>query len=657
MSRMRRFQWLARIAGQQAKGNSCHSTSRQDRRLRVEQLEDRRLLAVFSVSNLGDAGAGSLRQAMIDANGAAGADTIDFSVTGTINIASQLPTITDDVTITGPGADQLTIDAGDGTDNTFGTGDGFRIFNIGTAGDFDTELFLYSSTGGSVLASNDDSSPSSGGGGSTSVRDSYFEYTFSAAGTYVIGVGKFNSTGGIGGITGDAPDTGDSYTLQVSVENHPLGGGGVDPVPEAEPNSSIATAHNIDGAGWNLSSNSNIANSTTIPHITVEGTGDGTFDYYSFTIANAGDTTVFDIDNKANLFEVFLSGLTLIGGDVSGEGGAIINSADLTVTSSTISGNSTELVGGGIFNNGTATITSSTISGNSAPIGSEILLIGIGSANLNDNNLLGDSSKTTAQALDGVSAGASDILATSDGGSPTALGAILGPLADNGGPTRTHALMPDSPALDAANSAELTDQRSLTVPVDLASVPNATGGNGSDIGAYEAQVAPSADFVDDDIITGLDFLAWQLGFGTTSGAMRADGNSDDDGDVDASDLAAWEATYGLVELTPLIAAASSPVAAISEQAVASSLPANFIVNPSALGFGLNMVTTVQEPAAAEATTQHIDEAFDRVWPTLPVQTDDLLSDDPVRAADVDSPATTQDEIFALLAGDKDFVGV
>ena len=56
-----------------------------------------------------------------------GRETIDFSVTGTIDIASQLPTITDNVTINGAG--QITIDAGNGTDNTFNTQDGYRIFD------------------------------------------------------------------------------------------------------------------------------------------------------------------------------------------------------------------------------------------------------------------------------------------------------------------------------------------------------------------------------------------------------------------------------------------------------------------------------------------------------------------------------------------------
>jgi len=60
------------------------------RPLHVEQLEDRRLLAVFSVDNLNDSGAGSLREAIGLANADTVADEITFSVTGTIDLASQL---------------------------------------------------------------------------------------------------------------------------------------------------------------------------------------------------------------------------------------------------------------------------------------------------------------------------------------------------------------------------------------------------------------------------------------------------------------------------------------------------------------------------------------------------------------------------------------
>ena len=65
----------------------------------------------------------------------------------------------------------------------------------------------------------------------------------------------------------------------------------------------------------------------------------------------------------------------------------------------------------------------------------------------------------------------------------------LGPLADNGGPTPTHALRFDSPAIDAGHSGgATTDQRGLARPIDDPNTPNAGGGEGCDIGAYEAIV-------------------------------------------------------------------------------------------------------------------------------------------------------------------------
>nr|BBJ47930.1 hypothetical protein SAVMC3_05590 [Streptomyces avermitilis] len=51
----------------------------------------------------------------------------------------------------------------------------------------------------------------------------------------------------------------------------------------------------------------------------------------------------------------------------------------------------------------------------------------------------------------------------------------MGPLADNGGPTDTTALLPGSPALDAADGCPATDQRGVARPQ----------GTACDIGAYE----------------------------------------------------------------------------------------------------------------------------------------------------------------------------
>lgn len=74
--------------------------------------------ATFTVTNTDDSGAGSLRQAIIDANAAGGADTINFNIPGsevhTITPSTALPTITEQLTIDGysqTGAQENTADS------------------------------------------------------------------------------------------------------------------------------------------------------------------------------------------------------------------------------------------------------------------------------------------------------------------------------------------------------------------------------------------------------------------------------------------------------------------------------------------------------------------------------------------------------------------
>jgi hypothetical protein len=69
--------------------------------------------ATINVINTNDSGAGSLRQAISDANSLAGTDIIDATgITGTITLLSTLPIVTESVTINGPTAGNLTLDAG-----------------------------------------------------------------------------------------------------------------------------------------------------------------------------------------------------------------------------------------------------------------------------------------------------------------------------------------------------------------------------------------------------------------------------------------------------------------------------------------------------------------------------------------------------------------
>ena len=74
--------------------------------------------ATFTVSTLNDSGAGSLRQAILNANATTGPDVIQITAVGTLQLLSALPIITETVTIQGPGMSQLAV-AG---------GSGFRVF-------------------------------------------------------------------------------------------------------------------------------------------------------------------------------------------------------------------------------------------------------------------------------------------------------------------------------------------------------------------------------------------------------------------------------------------------------------------------------------------------------------------------------------------------
>lgn len=198
------------------------------------------------------------------------------------------------------------------------------------------------------------------------------------------------------------------------------------------------------------------------------------------------------------------------GNNTSGgaSGGGIMNDGTLTISSSTLSGNSAGNAvvdgddggdGGGIFNDGILTLISSTVAANAAGQGlggsgfdgrgggirnrGEMILqnsivagnMGIEGPDLfNGGNLIADSGVNILSnvANSDLTAGATVIVADP----------LLAPLSSRGGPTQTMALLPGSPARNAATvSRSTTDQRGFPI-LDTA-----------DIGAYEAQIGPIAD--------------------------------------------------------------------------------------------------------------------------------------------------------------------
>ncbi|MCI5194458.1 MAG: choice-of-anchor D domain-containing protein [Candidatus Electrothrix sp. AU1_5] len=158
-------------------------------------------------------------------------------------------------------------------------------------------------------------------------------------------------------------------------------------------------------------------------------------------------------------------------------GGISATSSDgVFLLNSTISGNSADMAGGiRISSDSEVILNSSLVSGNTAEV--EINEVyAIGTVTADSYNVFGHSDETTGQAFSGFTPGSSDVNATSDSGTPTALDAILSPLADNGGPTRTHALVAGSPAIDLDTTCSTNaDQRGEPRPV----------GAGCDAGSFE----------------------------------------------------------------------------------------------------------------------------------------------------------------------------
>jgi Calx-beta domain len=191
------------------------------------------------------------------------------------------------------------------------------------------------------------------------------------------------------------------------------------------------------------------------------------------------------------------------GGGILNFGSASSGNGVLTVTNSTFSGNSAVRPGGGIRNTetGTLTVTNSTFSGNSTasegstvPRGGAIDATGTVSATLSNtivanttqgSNCFGAITDGGYNIDDGTTCGFS---ATNNSQRSTDPLLNSSGLQNNGGPTKTIALQPTSPAVDKGKSfGATTDQRGKPRPHDLDNVANATGGDGSDIGAFELE--------------------------------------------------------------------------------------------------------------------------------------------------------------------------
>ena len=339
--------------------------------------------ADFTVTNLGDSGSGSLRQAITDSNTSPGADRVLFSssLSGQITLGSELP-VSDPVQVLGPGAPKLTIS---GNNNS-------RIFNVNlnAAPNNPVTISGLTLTGGKDM-----------GGGAIA-----------------------------------------SKYANLTVENAVLSRNSV----------------GVDGGAiWQT----------------------------------GGQLTIRSTTISGNHSDTFRGGLIHFGNNPN---------QGVTIESSTITGNTANNVAGGVgVFDGSRTspleIRNSTISGNSAgPTsgGGGLSIYGFSSRTM-VNTIVADNTAQTApdiytapnSALDASFSLIENPSGATITGGPNITGQDpkLGPLADNGGPTPTEALLPGSPAIDQGQASGV-DQRGAPRPFDLAGVALA-GDNDADIGAYE----------------------------------------------------------------------------------------------------------------------------------------------------------------------------
>ncbi|HKR61038.1 MAG TPA: choice-of-anchor Q domain-containing protein [Pyrinomonadaceae bacterium] len=176
-------------------------------------------------------------------------------------------------------------------------------------------------------------------------------------------------------------------------------------------------------------------------------------------------------------------------------GGMNVQLATVGVTNATIVGNSAPF-GGGVFIHSSSIASRNTIiAANTGSNGPDVHTSSVAPSQLTSNgfNLIGNNSGAS------IASQPTDQIGTSN----APLDPLLGVLSDNGGATHTRAPLTGSPAIDKGGTATgiTTDQRGLTRPINNLAIPNAVGGDGSDIGAFELQPAESIPGPTTDSIT------------------------------------------------------------------------------------------------------------------------------------------------------------
>jgi hypothetical protein len=509
-------------AGRPAKG----AANRRRVRPAIEVLEDRTVPSTFTVTTLSDGGSGSLRDAIDQANAAPDADTIVFDPTirgGTVFLSSftNLAASTADVPQpAGPSAFVITSPVtiqGSGETITRTGGINFRLFQVTAAGNLTLRNLTLRNGVAQGGAGGGNGGGAAGLGGAV-----YNQGTLSIIGctltqNQAVGGdgGGGADPGGGGGLGGPGTDVKGGPPNGAADGSPGFGGGG----HAANDSGGFGAFGGGGGGGGMVGGFAGFAGGGGA----AEGFGAG---------GNGGPGGFGGTGGIASLM------LGNGGGGGSGLGGAVFNQggavtlANSTLTANTARGGSSTGgnpnggqngggYGGGIFNlNGSLTLTNVTLAGNTVQTGSggaantqngvELYnaSVDVGSATSSQtatvtvaNSILAHAGTTTAvfNYLDPASSGSATINFTGPNivfgvvGNTAGLLAgtaylpvdpLLGPLADNGGPTPTMALLPGSPAINAGSTA-------VALAAGLTTDQRGFGRVGAaDLGAFEFGTVP-----------------------------------------------------------------------------------------------------------------------------------------------------------------------
>jgi len=455
--------------------------------MRLEQLEDRSVPTAFTVNSpyidFTVDGLVTLAEAVQAANtnapagdapaGSPGLDSIRFDpmLAGqTITLAGLPLFITESLTITGLGAGRLAVSGNDVSRVFYVDDSSPAAIDVEIAGLTLTHGFGYSGNGSAVWNSENltvadvvvRDSKADGGGAI------FNQGTAKLVNTVVLG----NLASYVGGIINYGTMTLTNSTVSSnSATSEWASGGGIENYGTLTLTNSSVSAN--ASAGWS-GGISNTYGPVTLTNSIVAGNSaaasfGGIYNGYgTVTLTNStisGNTAVQSSGGISNIFGTVIVESSTISGNSAGRNvGGIGNLGDssesgvMTITNSTISANSAGMDCGGIWNADKLTVANCTISNNAAGGSGGGIHLSDGTARLSSTIVAGNSATTSGPDLFGSGfeldhtliqrMGGFTFTESVPGSNLFGIDPLLGPLANNGGKTLTHALLPGSPALD-----------------------------------------------------------------------------------------------------------------------------------------------------------------------------------------------------------------